>query len=275
MKIKVLAVPTTIILAGFIAVSYIKPGFDEYLQKRELLAQAKENAAQAETVANNVTALNQELAAKKENVDFIKRYYPDNKDEGRIIDSLNFVTGQAGLLTSKIQIEAVAEEEGTQTFGIVEEQTLSADPAVPVTVDGSTTMAPVVTPYQAPKMQYYGVSLEALGGYTNIKDLLGKLVALDRLQKIDTFKIATNAEETASEAEGEAPPASNGTLVLSYRSELPYQALPIVVSSESIIGIPGLAQPTFDFSAIDSIKAGATLVPNVVLGTEGKGNPFE
>lgn len=275
MKIKVLVVPTTIILSGFIAVSYIKPGFDEYLQKRDLLAAAKENAAQAEAVAKNVTALNQELSAKKESVDFIKRYFPDNKDEGRMIDSLNFVTGQAGLLTSKIDIEATAEEEtGSQTFGTVE--SVSADPAVPLAEGEGALAISAAAAYQAPKVQRYGVSLEALGGYTNIKDLLTKLIALDRLQELDNFKIGTSAEETASEAEGgDVPPAPNGTLTLSYRSLLPYQALPATLSGESIVGIPGLSEPTFDFSVTDAVKTTATLVPNVVLGTEGKSNPFE
>lgn len=275
MKIKVLIVPTLIIASGFVTFQYLKPDFDVYMEKRAERAIAQENASKAEATAKNVSALKEELETQKEKVSFVKRYVPHEKDEARMFDSLNFLTGQTGLLASKIQILEVAEEEtgADQAFATVD-PVATADPMTLLPTDPNALpgLQNAAMPYKAPKVRTYAVSLEALGGYGNIKDLVKKLTEFDRLQEVQSFKIAAEVTESS---EGEEEATNSGTLVLTYETHLPYQAKPTLVSGEALVSIPGLNQSSFDFTATEALKAKAATAPDIVLGTDGKANPFE
>lgn len=285
MKIKVLVVPTLIVISGFVALNYIKPEFDTYKQKRVERDAAKEDAAQAENVAKNVNALKGELETQKEKVTFVKRYFPAEKDEARIFDSINFLTGQAGLITSRIQVQKVEDEEtaqgsGKATFATNIDPIATAGPGnMPGVADPNTAMAlpgmATIAPYQAPAVKKYSFSLEALGGYSNIKDLMKKLEGFDRVQQVESFKISTS-ENSTSASEGEETTSTTGTLTLTYNAVLPFQEMPSTVTGEGIVGIPGFKQGTFNFTSVDKIQTAITdTVPDTVLGTEGKANPFE
>jgi hypothetical protein len=270
MKTKVLIVPTLIVVSGFVSLQYLKPDFDTYMQKRIQRDASKESAAQAEAVANNVKALKEELTAQKAKVDFVKRYLPAEKDEARMFDSFNFLTTQNGLLASKIQVKKIEEavdDQASQVFGTLGPET---DPSLampsPPTIYGDTM------PYSPPKVKEYSIELEALGGYSNIKELLKKLQEFDRLQDIQSFKIGI---EQGVAPEGEEEPANTGTLTLTYNANLPYQATPAPVSGGALVAIPGFNQPTFDFTATDAVQAKGVTVPDMVLGSDGKANPFE
>lgn len=269
MKIKVLVVPTLIIVSGFVTLSYLKPDFDTYMQKRVLRDVAKANALQAETVAQNVQALKREATAQEDKVNFIKKYLPAEKDQGRTFDSLNFLISQSGLLTSKIQTAEI-EEDATNpnVFGTLD-PVADADPLARINSDDTTKLGgmPVAPIYTAPKIKRYSVYLEALGAYPNIKDVLSKLTTFDRAQEVKSFKIMV-----AETPEGEE--ASGNTLTLIYITELPYQPVPATLSGEAIVGIPGLNEGNFNFETVDAIRAAAAAVPDVALGTDGKVNPF-
>jgi hypothetical protein len=172
----------------------------------------------------------------------------------------------------------VEEQEGVaQTFGTVA-PVVSADPLQPVDPNAEPVDPDVLVlpPYEAPKVKQYVVSLEVLGGYPNIKELLKKLTTLDRLQETQGFKISVGENTSPDAPEGEAAPVSNGsTLTLTYDTFLPYQLEPPIMTGEEIVNIPGLDQPTFNFTTVSSIQSGVTSVPDVVLGTDGKSNPFE
>lgn len=269
MKTKVLIVPTLIVISGFVSLQYIKPDFDLYMDKRIQRDAAKESSLQAEAVATNVRALKEEVTTKKEQVAFVKRYLPAEKDEARMFDSLNFLTTQSGLLASSIQVKDIESEEKEQPAQVFATEETPADGSEVDPAD--VTMAPVVAPYIAPKVAEYGIALEAIGGYSNIKDLLKRLTEFDRIQDVESFTIAV---EEVPAAEGEEQ-VSSGTLVFSYTSVLPYQATPAPVGGQVLVSVPGLNQPNFNFAAIDDVKAKAVVVPDMVLGTDGKANPFE
>jgi hypothetical protein len=162
-------------------------------------------------------------------------------------------------------VKEEAEAQPAQVFATEESSTEDA------AVDPADATMSVVAPYVAPKVKEYSISLEALGGYGNIKDLLKRLTEFDRIQEVESFTIAT---EEVPATEGEEP-ASSGTLVFSYTSLLPYQAAPAPVGGQVLVSVPGLNQPNFNFAVIDDVKAKAVVVPDMVLGTDGKANPFE
>lgn len=277
MKIKILVVPTLIVASGFVGLSYLKPDFDTYMQKRALRDAAKASAMQADQVAQNVQALRTEIDSQGERVNFMKKYLPAEKDQGRIFDSLNFLTSQAGLLTSKIQLTEVQEEEkeASQTFATID-PVADADPLAKVDASlpaGAAPMA-IASPYKAPVLKKYNVSIDAIGAYPNIKDLLNKLTTFDRMQNITSFKIANSSTGGTTEGEEGGAGDSGSTLTLTYVAQLPYQATPAPVTGEGIVNIPGLTQSNFDFKTLESIQTEVTKVPEVVLGTEGKANPF-
>lgn len=279
MKIKILIVPTLLILAGFVALSFIKPDFDVYMQKKVERDEAKRNAEQAEATARNVNALKGELETQKEQVSFVKRYLPIEKDEARMFDNLNFLTGQAGLITSLIQVQPVEEITDTsQTFAVSADPFVAADtgamipdPNLPL---GSLSSLPAQ--YVAPKVEKYGITLEAIGGYANMKELLRKLNGFDRLQELQSFKISTEKEGAQNNDGTEGETGGTGALNFTFFTHLPYQPMPNLLSGGAIVGIPGLQSGSFNMAPVASVQSTITdQVPDTVLGTEGKANPFE
>jgi Tfp pilus assembly protein PilO len=271
MKIKVLLVPTIIIFSGFLAINYLMPDFHLYMEKRAERDNVKMHAEKAQTVVENAASQKGELAQNEEKVTFLNRFVPKEKDEARSLDNFNFLITQSGLVTSRIAIQGVVEKDGADSvFAVTTDQV----PADPLALDGSGVAGasglPLQPMYRAPEKQEYTVVLEGVGGYQNIKELVTKLGGFDRLNALQSLKITT----TKNGAEGEEN--GGGSLTVSLGLILPYQAMPRLASGQAITVIPALAQASLDVSGVDAAKSKMTnTVPDSILGTDGKSNPFE
>jgi Tfp pilus assembly protein PilO len=272
MKIKVLLVPTIIIFSGFLSINYLKPDFDSYMQKRIERADAKVHSEEVEMTVQNAMNQKNELDQNKDKAAFLNRFVPQEKDEARSLDNFNFLITQSGLVTSRIAIEGVVDQSATDSVFAVTEQ-ISADPLVgmPGAAGVELVPAPIQLTYVAPQKEEYTVTLEGVGGYQNIKELITKVTSFDRLNALQSFKVTTTKNGTDAE-----PQETTGTLTVSVGLLLPYQKTPKLALGEAITVIPFLQQPSLDLSVVDSLQTQMTnTVPNSILGTDGKTNPFE
>jgi Tfp pilus assembly protein PilO len=272
MKIKVLLVPTIIIFSGFVAINYLMPDFYLYIEKRAERDNAKMHAEKAETVVRNAVSQKAELEQNQEKVSFLNRFVPQQKDEARSLDNFNFLITQSGLITSRIAIQGVLEKKGADSVFAVTDQ-VPADPLALEMPNGAGALTmPMKPTYKAPESEEYTVILEGVGGYQNIKELITKLGGFDRLNTFQSLKITTTKNGTA---EGEET-STAGTLTVILGILLPYQATPKLASGEAITVIPALQQSSLDVSIVDAVRSKMTdTVPDSVLGTDGKSNPFE
>ncbi len=269
MKIKVLLVPTITIVSGFLAINHIKPDFDTYIQKRAERDNVKMAAEKADATLQNAISQKSQLDQNAPQVEFLNRLVPKEKDEARSLDNFNFIITQSGLITSRIGLQEVAKEDPTDSVFATTDQ-IPADPLMTVAPEGMPAEAVIAPVYKAPEKESYIVTLEAVGGYSNIKEFVQKLESFDRLHSVDSFKISTTQNGTDDEA------AQSGTLTLTTNLDLPYQPAPSMSTGQSIVLIPSLQTPDLDITGVTDFQGKkTTTVPDSVLGTDGKSNPFE
>lgn len=255
MKTKVLFVPAVIIASGFLAINQLKPTFDLYVIKRIERDVVKAYSEKVETVARNSVAQKAELDANSEKKQLMKRFVPSEQDEARALDNFNFLVSQSGLVTSQITIQPVEAQEPTEAV-------FAVDPSTEASTQSNTSAQDV---YVAPKAKKFMAVVEGIGGYSNIKELTQKLMGYDRLHDLQSLKITVSSGEEAA-----------GTLTVALGLVLPYQAAPKTVTGGGITNIPHLQNEALDFSVADAVKTKIdNPVPDFVLGTDGKSNPFE
>lgn len=266
MKIKILLIPTLMIVGVYVLIAFVKPDFDMYMLKRAERDQAKAYAEKVSGVVANSDAVTTQMTSNKDAVESVALYLPQTKDEARSVDSLNFLTTQAGLITANIILKDAPDRGSLSVSGGSGSAVFAADTTAIIPVDGS---AAAVTPpqYTVPRVQQYEAQLEAVGAYGGIKDLIGKLQGLDRLHLLQTLEVSLNE----GGAEG-----SSGALTVKYLTFFPYQMIAKAPVGEVAVTFPALQNTTMDFSVAQEIQNRITnRVPASPVGTEGKANPFE
>jgi Tfp pilus assembly protein PilO len=268
MNIKLLLTPTLIIVGVYVLIAFVKPDYDTYMQRRAERDQAKAYAEKVTDVVANSSAVTTQVSGNKEATDTVVNYLPAAKDEARSLDSLNFLTTQAGLVTVNIILKDAPDLGGGKMPRAAADNVFAAD-ATQTPVDVTATPAAVmIPPYATPRVQQYEAQLEAVGTYTGIKDLVTKLQGLDRLHLLQNFEVSLN--------EGGGEEGSAGALTVKYLTLFPYQAAPKAPVGEVAVSFPVLQASSMDFSAAQEIQNRTTnRVPASPVGTEGKANPFE
>jgi Tfp pilus assembly protein PilO len=273
MKIKLLFVPTLIILSVFIAIHYIKPAFDDYMQKRSARDTARYQAENIAKVTANAQTLKGALDQNQDAKTLLERYLPKTKDQARAIDNLNYLTSQAGMVTTNISFVASDEEQamggqaGSAVFatpadGGVNPDGTPLDPlAIPGAAPGETA---VPLPYVRPEPKPFLVQLQTIGAYQNIKDLLAKVQGLDRLQKISSYKIEKSEN-------------GDGLLKLTLTSNLLYLSeTPNTGDDQHVVSVPVFQGSELPLSEVDAIRSQIlSPVADTQLGSVGNANPFD
>ncbi len=267
MKIKILLIPTLMIVGVYVLIAFVKPDFDMYILKRAERDQARAYAEKVSGVVANSDAVTAQMTSNKDAVESVASYLPQTKDEARSVDSLNFLTTQAGLITANIILKDAPDRGSVPVSGGAGSAVFAADTTAVVPADDSTAVVMTGPQYTVPRVQQYEAQLEAVGAYGGIKDLIGKLQGLDRLHLLQTLEVSLNE----GGAEG-----SSGALTVKYLTFFPYQTIAKAPMGEVAVTFPALQNTTMDFSVSQEIQNRVTnRVPASPVGTEGKANPFE
>jgi Tfp pilus assembly protein PilO len=277
-------VPTVFIASGFFVVNFIKPDYNLYQQKKAERNSLSEQVQNAENTIRNAEILVQELGNNREKVAFINAYFPQAKDEAQVIDGLNFLSTQAGMITSNISLQGEAEStQSTQVTTGAAVFALETPAVAPApTATGSTPSALLaisvgapVSRYTPPVAQKYGVTLEAVGSYSNIKEIIKKIANTDRQYLLSGFTIASTKNGPTSGTE-ENQTSSSGTLTLSYAADLPYFIPKKATAGYGIVDIPALQKNSLSLDIVEKQQRNVdSAVPDTLLTTDGKQNPFE
>jgi hypothetical protein len=273
MSLKLLFVPSLIVLCLILGIGFIKPDFDEFRQKRTALAAKEKEAANVENVVQNVSALNGFLDQHKDQENFVDHYYPSTLDQGRVIDTLNYLASQSGVSVSSMTLAEIETAKQEDDLGAGGPLTSVGTPGDPLAA-GPMALVPSYTP---PKPKAYEAKVTARGDYANLKAFLERLGSMDRLHDEKSFSIGNDTQSgqtgtPATGGEGEGQPASN---LLSASFEARFEYLP-VDKGVSALTIPVFSQNTIDLKAVESLKSGSlSEVPELTPASGGKANPFE
>lgn len=261
MKLKILILPTFIILELVLAIGYIKPNLDAISDKQTEITVQKDALSRVDTVKANIGTITEELGRRREAVSFIERYYPKKLDEERVVDMLNYLAQLSGTSVVEVNVEK------NEKVATVVENVPPADGSV---VDTSIA---VEAPAEAPDS--YEVELSVLGEYQNIKDFFNRVYLADRLHMTKEFSITHRKEDDEiKSADGETVEISTKRILLgTIKADFPYIKEKRVANA---LNIALFQSSSFDFTEADKIAEFVTgALPTLQADGPGRPNPFE
>ncbi|OGI21415.1 MAG: hypothetical protein A2808_00215 [Candidatus Moranbacteria bacterium RIFCSPHIGHO2_01_FULL_55_24] len=271
MQLKLLIVPSLIIISIILIIGFIKPDYDTLKIKRATLVQKETEAANVATIIANVKQLNASLDADQETESFILRYYPDSIDQGRVIDAFNFLALQSGLVITSVELKElppVAIEEAIQNVPMTSLQGGATDPSL------AGSEIPPVPQYQAPRPRSYTALVKARGSYENVKGFVERMMRLDRIHGMKNFSVGLNEEALRTIDAGEAVSEEAASeLVVMFETRFDYLPAQKMVNA---LHVPVFEKGSLDFAAAKEAMTRATsAVPDLDKGQTGKPNPFQ
>lgn len=263
MNVKLLLFPLSVTIAIAVLIFYAKPELDIALSNRAAMAEKADFAKTIDTKIQNVQTLDASLNANKDNVDTVMHYFPNTRDDERIVDGVNFSAAQSGLVLTSVKIDKIADP--TIAATPVSKEALGAGPTI------FTGNADIATITQKPVVlavpKSVSVVVAATGSYESIRDTVGRISHMDRFQN---FTIVNINRSVAQQALGSKAPI--GALDALFTINFTY--LP-KVKAQGNFNNSALNQSTYDFSTVASLKRYISApIPAIEVGASGMDNPF-
>lgn len=263
MNVKLLLFPLSITIAIAVLIFYAKPELDIALSNRASMAEKADFAQKIDTKIQNVQTLDASLNANKDNVDTVMHYFPNTRDDERIVDGVNFSAAQSGLVLTSVKLDKVADP--TVAATPVAKEALGAGPTIftsnaDIAIINQTPVVPAV-----PKS--VSVVVLATGSYESIRDTVGRISHMDRFQN---FSIVSINRSMAQQIAGSKTPA--GALETSLTINFTY--LP-KAKAKGNFNNPILDQSKYDFATVTKLKQYISApIPSIEVGAAGVSNPF-
>jgi hypothetical protein len=276
MKVKLLLFPLSIIVALALAIFWIQPEFTSALSLRDQKNAAEAQLAQIDRVIANIDALDRSLTENAGNEQFVKTYLPKTGSDDVIIDEVNFLAGESGLLLVSTGLKPISSE---IVQAVTKEAQAAADRAELATASpGSlinTGASPVGTGItfvsSSPKARVRSteVSVAVFGKYDQIKAFIDRVYHADHFQNFVSVAVAQNAEKQASaNSAPAAPDMLNATIVIRFG------VLPETAISRGVF-LKTFDIPTFDLAVVSDLRGRVTAeLPILDAMPSERPNPF-
>lgn len=257
MRLKILVVPFSILIALVLVIGYIKPDTTVLQEKRVLLESKNTQLGNLSEILKHIDSLSLAIEAESDTEQFVLEYVPKDMDQERVIDMFNYLAGQSGVFAYVMNMREVQVKSAP-------EETMQVVAGTPV-LDGGTS--PLATPSIKPKLRAYTAEVEVRGEYANIRDFLNRLAHMNRFHKISSFSLATIKNTGAEEDQ------SLGVLTGKFKAEFSYFPVQKV---ESALNVPVFNNGEFNQVQLEAIRTWAnTLVAPLENPQAGRANPFE
>lgn len=266
MQIKLLIVPSLVIFSLIVAIGLIKPDYDTMVQKKAVLEQKQSEAMNIEQTQSNIQSLAQSWSGNAEKDAFVKRYYPETLDQERIVDAMNYLASQSGVILIGFQLEQVVED-------IVQEPVVEAVPLTTLQegdASSAAMMASARAAYELPRPKAYIARVTARGTYENLRAFIDRASHMDRISEINKFSIYKKEQQEGEASQDEEVSVDELEAGIEARfSYLPKQ------QGFNALYVPIFQKASFDLSPADEAQAwAANVVPALNAGSGGKPNPF-
>ncbi|MDR3559522.1 MAG: hypothetical protein P4L62_01530 [Candidatus Pacebacteria bacterium] len=250
MKVKILLMPLTIVIAIALLIWYVYPAFsngsDGMLDKYGQLKKENAQLTDLEGKSSNVDGLASQLDSNPGDKTTMMEFIPDQIEEEQVVDNLNYLASSNGLAVLNISISQ-------PTIPTATTPDSSGDAAAPA---DSSESAPVATDFS--------VKYSVFGTYDQVKGLLGKLNSFGRYNDVSSLDIEKQTSQQDSSA---ATDSLKADLVLNFN-----YFKPVALSSDTS---QVFLSSKLDTSVIDQIKSSQNVpVLHLSVGQMGKSNPF-
>lgn len=270
MKIKLLLVPSIITLIVVLGIWLVYPAYsngstgvkDHYDQ----LKSEKEKLNSILGKSDTASKLFSELDSLGADRDVVYEFVPSDIKESEIIDNLNRMAADSGLLIYGLSV-------GRPSLEV-------ASPEALVTM-GSTSLdvkSPSVTPVVPilPKAKNFEANIQVSGNYDQIKSFLEKLNVFARYNSIGNIFLKKGVSSAAGGSDNQPVITDTPTLdVLTANIKINFNIVDKTTLSGDNVNDPVFSSSRLDTKIISQIKSqrsGAAMALDI--GQQGKANPF-
>ena len=260
MRLKILIVPLLIVMILVISIANIKPALDRMQSKKAELAVKSSQVANMKSVIDDIAALNGALDTQPESEQFVARYFPKSMDQWRVIDMVNYVALQSGVLIISLDVKIPPKENPLEASAILLDGTLA-----PLGPDG----LPLVR--ETPKADSFIIKTSVQGSYENIRSFLTRLSHIDRFHTLRSYGVAIN-DKLLNDPE-QTPESILASLIGTFEANFDFYG---EKSVESAIDLPVFQKSELELTALgEALSRVSNPVPTLEKPATGKPNPFQ
>ncbi len=275
MKVKLLLFPLSIVIALAVGVFWIQPEISSALALRTQDADAMARLAQMDQVIANIDALDRNLAENDGDRQFVEMYLPKTGSDDSIIDEVNFLAGESGILLVSTGLKSVssdiAKAAALQVQAESERAEVASNSPGSLLNTGSVASPELVFTKSSPdaRLRSIEVSVSALGKYDQIKSFADRLYHANHFQKFVSLDITQKPQgQLGSESASTAPDVLSADMILQFG------VLPATVVSSGVL-LDTFQSPAFKVSVVQDLRARVTNeLPQLDAVPAERPNPF-
>lgn len=250
MGLKILVIPFSILMILVLIIGFIRPAVSLMQEKQVMYDTKIDQAKSMDTLLNNVNTLLSALDNESEATQFVQEYFPQEMDQGRVIDMLNFLASNSGVAVDMMKFEELKQDP------IVISQEVDAAGA-PVTDVSSRALVP----------KTFSAKVVVRGRYESIKNFLQRVAHMNRAHKTRDFSIKVPEKKGGSEE------SELGVLVGSFEADFDFLE---PVKQQNALYSPTFQKNTFTMNPYATLSDWVTEnIPLLERPASGRPNPFQ
>lgn len=275
MKVKLLLFPLSIVIALAVGVFWIQPEISSVLALRTQDAEVVARLVQMDQVIANIDTLDRSLAENDGDRQFVEIYLPKVGSDDSIIDEVNFLAGESGILLVSTGLKPVssdiAKAAALQVQAESERAEVASNSPGSLLNTGSVASPELVFTKSSPdaRLRSIEVSVSALGKYDQIKSFADRLYHANHFQKFVSLDITQKPQgQLGSESASTAPDVLSADMILQFG------VLPATVVSSGVL-LDTFRSPAFKVSVVQDLRARVTNeLPQLDAVPAERPNPF-
>lgn len=275
MKVKLLLFPLSIVIALAVGVFWIQPEISSVLALRTQDAEVVARLVQMDQVIANIDTLDRSLAENDGDRQFVEIYLPKVGSDDSIIDEVNFLAGESGILLVSTGLKPVssdiAKAAALQVQAESERAEVASNSPGSLLNTGSVASPELVFTKSSPdaRLRSIEVSVSALGKNDQIKSFADRLYHANHFQKFVSLDITQKPQgQLGSESASTAPDVLSADMILQFG------VLPATVVSSGVL-LDTFQSPAFKVSVVQDLRARVTNeLPQLDAVPAERPNPF-
>ncbi len=275
MKVRLILFPLAIVIALAVSIFWIQPEISSALSLREQDNAASARLAEMDRVIANIDSLDKALSENSGDRQFVETYLPSKMSDDSIIDEVNFLAGEAGLLLISAQMKPISSELAQmakqQTQTNAEQTEIASNSPGSLVASGASSGPEVVFTASSPdaRIRSTEVSVSVLGKYDQIKTFADRVYHANHFQKFVSMGISRKVQvQVEPKSSMLAPDVLDATFVVRFG------ALPMTSDSSGIF-LDTFKSPTFQLAVVQDLRGRvASELPALTVSPTERPNPF-
>lgn len=260
MSLKIIFIPFSLILVLVLLIGYMKPDYDAYVLKQMTHQSSVQQLNQMTKRLGNITSVSsgfassfsEALGGKNEEEVLIDQYVPESMDQEHIVDALNYLAGQSGVLISSVVIEkplvnAAADAAADQAMN--SQSIILNGAGTANAVASADSVIALKSIYPGPKS--YQATLTVSSDFASISSFFDLIYRMNRENEVKSFSLKKDTEKKDDKGNPVVNSTLNATIVVSF---MYYPGL-TNASIQNVEALPLFSGGNLDTKTIDFIKS--------------------